>query len=157
MLHCVRVIALGIAGAIAAPAQVALTPPQRSANIESFEKVWTTVRDKHWDPKPGGLDWQAAYDELRPKIEAAKNMDEARQVMNNLVGRLKQSHFGIFSGDVYQDLKPSDSRNEPDSDQANPGIDLRVLDGHAVVTEVAPGSPAAAKSVSAIRRCMILS
>jgi len=26
-------------------------------DLESFEKVWTTVRDKHWQVKPGGLDW----------------------------------------------------------------------------------------------------
>ena len=133
---------LGIVGALGAYAQVALTLPERNANIESFEKVWTTVRDKHWDPKLGGLDWQAVHDELRPKMEAAKNMDEARQVLNDMVGRLKQSHFGIVSRDVYRDLKPSNPQEEPDSDQANPGIDLRLLDGHAVVTGVASGSPA---------------
>ena len=55
MLHRSWVLVLAIAGAIAAAGQT-VTPAQRGANIEAFEKVWTTVRDKHWDPKLGGLD-----------------------------------------------------------------------------------------------------
>ena len=136
----VRAILLAIAGTIAAAGQ-AITP---AANIEAFEKVWTTVRDKHWDPKLGGLDWQAVHDELRPKVEAAKTADAVREILNDMVGRLKQTHFGIFPGDVYHDLNSSDDKDTGDAD---PGIDLRVLDGHAIVTDVYPGSPAAAKGV----------
>ena len=33
-----------------------------SKNVESFEVVWKTIRDKHFDPKLGGLDWQAVHD-----------------------------------------------------------------------------------------------
>ena len=71
MLHRSCVLVLAIVGATAAGGQT-LAPAERSANIAAFEKVWTTVRDKHWDSKPGGLDWQAVHDELRPKMEAAK-------------------------------------------------------------------------------------
>lgn len=38
-----------------------MTSLQRQQNLDSFEKVWTTVRDRHWDPKLGGLDWQAVH------------------------------------------------------------------------------------------------
>ena len=52
-------LVLAIAGATAAAGQT-LTPAERSANIQAFEKVWTTVGDKHWDPKLGGSDrWRA--------------------------------------------------------------------------------------------------
>ena len=37
------------------------------ADLDSFEYVWKTVRDKHWDPDLGGLDWQAVHDQFRPK------------------------------------------------------------------------------------------
>src|ERR1035441_3069362 len=117
MLHRSWVLVLAIAGAIAAAGQT-VTPAQRGANIEAFEKVWATVRDKHWDPKLGGLDWQAVHDELRPKMEAAKTADEGRAILNDMVGRLKQTHFGIFPGSVYHDLDAS-----ADSGAANPGID----------------------------------
>jgi carboxyl-terminal processing protease len=140
------VLVLAIVGATAAAGQPA-TPAERNANIDSFEKVWTTVRDKHWDPKLGGLDWQAVHDELRPKVEAAKTADAVREILNDMVGRLKQTHFGIFSGTVYHDLDASTDKQEKDSGEANPGIDLRVLESHAIVTSVDAGSPAAAKGV----------
>ena len=146
MLHRTQVLALAIAGAIAAAGQT-VAPAGRVANIEAFEKVWTTVRDKHWDPKLGGLDWQAVHDELRPKMEAAKTADEVRKILNDMLGRLKQTHFGIFPADVYHDLDAAADKPEKDSGEANPGIDLRVLEGHAIVTELDDGSPAAAKGV----------
>jgi hypothetical protein len=36
-----------------------LSTEQRALNIASFDLVWTTVRDKHFDPERGGLDWNA--------------------------------------------------------------------------------------------------
>src|ERR1035437_498473 len=146
MLHSTQVLALAIAGAIAAAGQT-VAPAERGANIQAFEKVWTTVRDKHWDPKLGGLDWQALHDELRPKMEAAKTADEVRKILNDMVGRLKQTHFGIFPGTVYHDLDASADKQEKDSGEANPCSDMRVLEGHAIVTEVEGGSPAAATGV----------
>src|SRR5260370_26386396 len=120
------VLVLGLASAIAAAGQ-GLTPAERSANVESFEQVWKTVRDKHWDPKLNGLDWQAVHDELRPKLDAAKDTGAARAVMNDMVERLKQTHFGIFPGDVYHDLDSSADVEGKDHDagEADPGIDLR--------------------------------
>jgi carboxyl-terminal processing protease len=140
MLPRVRALVLALACTIAAAAQT-VTP---AANIEAFEKVWTTVRDKHWDPKLGGLDWQAVHDELRPKAEAAKTPDAVREVLNDMIGRLKQTHFGIFPSEVYHDLNSSSG---DDSGESDPGIDLRILDGHAIVTDVYPGWSAAARGV----------
>ena len=34
---------------------------EKQRQIASFEKVWTTIRDKHWQKNPGGLDWQAIH------------------------------------------------------------------------------------------------
>jgi carboxyl-terminal processing protease len=124
-------------------AQPAPAPAARQADIDSFEYVWKAVRDNHWDPKLGGLDWQAVHDELRPEVEAAATREQARQVMSAMLERLKQTHFGIFPGDVYQALDPGDTGQHP----ANPGIDLRILEGHAIVTAVNPGSPAAARGI----------
>jgi carboxyl-terminal processing protease len=122
--------------ALAASALAQLTPEQHKLNIDSFEKVWTTVRDKHWEKNPGGLDWKAVHDELRPKIEKTTTMDQARAIMRDMLGRLKQTHFGIIPSDVYSDVEGA-ARGESAT-----GIDLRVLDGKAVVTGLDPGSPA---------------
>ncbi len=113
-----------------------LTPEQKQLNIDSFEKVWTTIRDKHWEKNPGGLNWQAVHEEYRPKIEKAETMDQARAVMRGMLGRLKQTHFGIFPASVYNDVDV-EARGDGSS-----GIDLRVLNGQAIVTRIDPESPA---------------
>ena len=131
--------------------QAALSPGERQANIDSFDVVWKTVLEKHWDPKLGGLDWEAVHDELRPKIEAAKTNEQARAVISSMLARLNQTHFGVFPGEVYRHLETPDGRaeagSEPESGDDTPGIDERVIDGHAVVTSVEPGSPAAEHGV----------
>jgi carboxyl-terminal processing protease len=122
--------------ALAASALAQLTPEQKELNTKSFEHVWKTIRDKHWEKNPAGLDWQAVHDELRPKIDAATTMKQARDVMREMLERLKQTHFGIIPVDVYNDVE-GEPRGEGSS-----GIDLRVLDGKAVVVSIDPGSPA---------------
>src|SRR5271156_4861578 len=80
----------------------ASSPPARRLNIDTFEHVWTTIRDKHWEKNPGGLDWQAIHAEFRPRVENAKNIDEVRAILGEMLGRLHQTHFGIFPTGVYQ-------------------------------------------------------
>jgi len=131
-----RCFLLLFAGALAAFGQA-----RTQLDLDSFEKVWTTVRDKHWEARPGGLDWQAIHDEYRPRVEKAATHDEARAVTQEMLGRLKQSHFAIIPDLVYSVV---------DDDAEGPGvtgIDARVLDGRAIVTSVDPGSPAEKQGV----------
>ena len=110
-------------------------------DLDSFEKVWSTVRDKHWQVKPGGLDWQAIHDEYRPRVEKAASHNEARVVIQEMIGRLGQSHFAIIPARCTR------SWTTMEKDQGLTGIDARVLDGHAVVTSLDPGSPAEKQGV----------
>ena len=122
--------------ALALPALAQLSAERKQLNVASFEKVWTTIRDKHWEKNPGGLDWKAVHDELRPKIDKAETMDQARAIMRDMLGRLKQTHFGILPADVYNDV------DDAAKGEGSTGIDVRVLDGQVVVTTIDPGSPA---------------
>lgn len=133
---CLRVPSWLILLALALSAQ--LTPDQKELNIESFEKIWTTIRDKHWEKNPAGLDWQAIHDEYRPKIDQADSMEAARGVMREMLDRLKQTHFGILPAATYSEVNGDDD----DSGGGSTGIELRVLDHQAVVTRIDPGSPA---------------
>jgi carboxyl-terminal processing protease len=110
--------------------------PERKLDLDSFEKVWSTIRDKHWEKNPAGLDWQKIHDEYRPRVEQAQTRDEARAAMQEMLARLKQTHFGIFPATVYNSV------NEEAGGPGSPGIDLRVLDHEAIVVSVDPGSPA---------------
>ena len=113
-----------------------LTPEQKQLNTAAFEKVWTTIRDKHWQKNPGGLDWQAIHEEFRPRIDRAESTDQARAIMREMLARLKETHFSIIAASVYGDV------GAMRMGEGSSGIDLRVIDGRAVVTGVDPGSPA---------------
>ena len=121
--------------------RAALTAEQRRLSLQSFEYVWTAIRDKHWQTKPGGLDWQAIHDQFKPKIEAADSMDAVRAVMSEMLARLHQTHFGIVPGDLYSSVDPARSG------EATTGIDVRVIAAQVLVTSVEPGSSAAAQGV----------
>lgn len=119
--------------------QPQLTPEERRLNIESFEQVWRTVYEKHFDPSFGGVDWNAVRAEMRPQIEGARDKPEARAIMRQMISRLKLTHFNIIPSDVYDKLNQPSARGFLDGVT---GIDLRVVDGHALVISVDPGSPA---------------
>ncbi len=138
--HSTRGLSLAAVFLIAGPLAAALTPEQRQLNIQSFEYVWTTIRDKHWQTKPGGLDWPAIHDEFRPKIEAADSMDAARAVVNQMLGRLHQTHFAVVPGELYSNV--AGMRGD-----ATTGIDIRVVGAQVLVTSVDPDSSAFAQGV----------
>lgn len=124
-----------------------LTPAQKQLNIDSFERIWVTVRDTHWDPKLGGLDWKAVHDELRPSIEKAETMAQARKVMQDMLGRLRQSHFSLLPAEVYREV--GDKSAVSSGEEGHTGIDVRVLNDQALVTSLKRGSPAAQTGVRA--------
>jgi len=132
----------GLAVLLSVAPSLALTPEQRQLNIDSFEQVWKTIRDKHWQVRPAGLDWQAVHDELRPAIEKADSIEAARGVMRDMIGRLHQTHFNIVPGEVY-----GDAGDENKTHDNTTGIDVRVVDSHALVTSLDPDSPAAKEGV----------
>lgn len=136
MTSAVRAIAIAGIFAAGAPLVAALTPEQKQLNIQSFEYVWTTVRDKHWQTKPGGLDWQAIHDEFRPKVEAAESMDAARAAITEMLGRLHQTHFAIVPGDLYSNI---DAGRDG---EMTTGIDVRAIGPQVLVSSVEPGSSA---------------
>lgn len=169
-------LALALLGCAAPqrPGSQRLTPQQQALYAESFDEVWTTVRDKHWDPTLNGVDWDAAKAELRPRIQAASTANQARGILEELLSRLGQSHFGIIpaevyrqptskgtprsprptpatpSGDAPQATDPAAEEEEPEaptSDRGDLGLELRVIDARAVVFRVVPGSPADAAGI----------
>lgn len=133
---CAAVLALFALGCTRAPRVAPLTPSERELELQSFDQVWTTIRDKHWDPALGGRDWKAIGDSLRPRVERAGTRAQSRAAMTALIETLDQSHFGIIPAEVYGEL------GDPVAGEGTTGLDLRILGGRAVVVSVDPGSPA---------------
>jgi len=121
------------------PRVTPLSPEQRQANLLSLDMIWTTVKAKYWDATLGGREWDARRNELRPRIERARTMTEARQALREMLGRLKGSHFKIHAADVDED---SDTASAEAGRDGWSGIDVRVIDGQALVLRVSDGSPA---------------
>jgi len=86
-----------------APLVAQLTPKQKADNLDSFELVWRTVRDRHPDPNLNGLDWPAIHDSTRPAIEMAQSMPEVRRILLDMLSKLAASHYAIIPADVYKE------------------------------------------------------
>jgi carboxyl-terminal processing protease len=132
---------------VATPSTVPSTPttvpthtPQVVANEEylsTFETVWQTVNDKYFDPTFGGLDWSEVHERYQPLIAAAENDNEFYERLNVMLFELNVSHIGVVPPDDLQQIDPVLSA------EGSSGIDVRLIDGNAVITFVEPGSPGA--------------
>lgn len=130
-----------------APATAEPTEPASPVQLSSFDAVWQTVADRHWDL--GGVDWQAVKSELRPKAMSAATNAELRPILQEMLARLGQSHFAIVPADAYAALEGDAPAAEDQAQDGGVGLTVRVLDDRALVTAVEPGSPAAEAGVKA--------
>lgn len=137
---CLVLTALLASPPAATAAARELSPEELAAQLASFDHVWITVREKHPDPALGGIDWTAVRDELRPKIADAPSREAARELLREMLGRLGQSHFSIIPAEAYKLVEGPDG---PTSRAGTTGAEVRTVDGHALVTSVRPGTPAA--------------
>ena len=147
--HFIRGVAFALLAMLVTCSSVSfaqLTSEERQRNIDSFEHVWKTIHDQHFDPTFGGLDWQAVHDELRPKVDTATSVPAARAVMADMISRLHLSHFAIIPAQVYKNINSPVKKGDRGG---STGIDERVIDGRAIVTRVTPGGPASAAGVCA--------
>lgn len=144
-----------VCGAAAAPAQP--TAAQRAGSSaptatdvaglrrEAFETVWRTINEQHFDPTFGGLDWAAVGERYRALAAAARTDAEFHDVLRRMVGELKLSHFVIYPPGVLSEAPAAESSAPAPRPEARgeAGLDVRVLDGRAVVSHVEAGSAAA--------------
>ncbi|MHC4945926.1 MAG: S41 family peptidase, partial [Planctomycetota bacterium] len=123
---------------------VLLTPEERQRNVESFDVIWNIVNERYWDPGFNGVDWEGMRERLRPRVAEAQTREEALDLMYEMILSLGASHFGIFPVDRLEEEGRAADDGEP---YGVTGIDLRVVDGHALVTSVYEGFPAARAGV----------
>ncbi len=110
--------------------------------IQSFDEVWQRIKDTHWDPELVGKSWDSAREELRPKMEQASSMSEVRAILNDLINRLGQSHFGIIPQATYGMMEGKGGPRDHDA-----GIRIRRSPDGLMIRQVRAGSPAAKAGV----------
>lgn len=111
-----------------------LTGAERAA---IFDAVWQTVNDNFFDPTFGGKDWPAIGDEYRQQL--AMVQDDFTfwfQVVNPMLFELGVSHLGALPAELSNELEPMTFAT------GSLGMDVRLIDEMAVITQIIKGSPA---------------
>lgn len=104
---------------------------------QAFEKVWNTVNEKHYDKTFGGVNWRRVREIYEPQAMAAKTRAEFHALLGKMLGELKLSHFGIAAA------RPAAAAATANQNAGGvTGIELKMIDGQAVVSRVETGSPA---------------
>lgn len=127
--------------------------PEKAA--ETFDAAWRIIRDTHYDPKLNGLDWEAVRSELRPRAEAAQTLAELRNVLQEMLKRLGESHFALLPKETVDALDAKEPANKDDKTEENKkktvkgdlGLEVRLVEGQVLVTRVEPDGPAAKAGV----------
>jgi carboxyl-terminal processing protease len=134
-----------LAGCSTAPQAPAEAQVEPGAYLSDFDTAWELVRDTYHDTEYNGVDWQGVRAELRPRAEQATTRTQNRLLIQEMVGRLGESHFGVIPQETEQ-AAAGDATGA--GGQADPGFEFRIVEGQAVVTRVAPNSPAAEAGVA---------
>jgi carboxyl-terminal processing protease len=137
-----RVLLASLLLTASATAPAAAGPAQdwRAAALASFDQTWQTVNDTFYDPTFGGLDWTSVRDELRPRVERARDPDEGRAVLRAMLARLGQSHFVLLSRSAGEDTLPGD---------ATVAVDVRAEPAGVLIVGVEPDSTARTDGIHA--------
>ena len=143
------VVSCRAASPAAAPTPAPAEPPREASAIlplPTFDSAWTIIARTHWDTTYNGVNWTALRDSLRPRAAAAQSQRELRDILQQMLGSLKQSHFSIIPQEV-SDVAVGSSSSPESSREGQIGLTTRWLDNEVVVTQVAKGSPAALAGV----------
>lgn len=139
-----------IARIFVAAFSLVLLAREQKTDVESFELIWSTLRNEYWDPSMAGLDWQAIHDQYLRELQAAGGPEEARAAMSRMIHRLPSSHLAIIPGWAYShsDLPagtPPAGQNGKQSEDGVTGLMAGWI-SHRVVVESVDANSGAAKS-----------
>jgi len=104
--------------------------------LNTFENVWKKVNKTYYDSTFGGLNWKDAHDRYLPQITSAENDKEFYRLVNKMLWELKVSHNNIVPPGSFALYEPLVFA------EGSAGLDIRLLNGAAVITSVKPESPA---------------
>ena len=138
-----------------------------------IDAAWRAVRDRHYDPTLGGVDWTTIRARYEPLALGAPDEAAFYRTLNQMLGELGQSHMQISGPGAADDEADGDrpaasdgtgtpsaattpaTRATPATSAApttieglgDPGLTVRSIEGRAVVTAVRAGSSAARQGI----------
>lgn len=139
-LTLAAVLALCVGCATLPPVRVPVAelPVEQQArareNLRVFNAVWDLVHRWHYDPKLGGVDWNAAAIVHAPQAAAAPDAAALYAVLNAMLDPLHDSHTRA--------LTPQQAGERREQLRARTGFSMTRIERQWVVSEVLPDSPA---------------
>jgi carboxyl-terminal processing protease len=103
--------------------------------LSIFETIWKKVNETYFDPSFGGLDWKEVHDRFQPQIASAENDEDFYALINKMLWELKVSHSALIPPGFLAAVEPVVFA------AGGIGINVRMLNGKAVITFVDPESP----------------
>ncbi len=118
--------------------------PKNTLQRESFDYVWNTVNQTFPYRDFQNVDWQETYTEFRPKAYKAQSTQELRPILQEMLSRLKVSHYGIIPKETYEQKKQGTTSSQSKEDSSSEttaglgwnGIDSRWIAEQLVITHV---------------------
>lgn len=65
---------------------------------EVFEEAWRVMKNRFYDPKMHGANWNAAKDTYEPLLSNIADTEELHNVIMEMIGDMNASHTGISGG-----------------------------------------------------------
>ncbi len=110
-----------------------------SGRVALFSQVWHAVEQNYVYPDYHGADWLALRNEYIPKVAAATSADEFYNLVDEMVGKLKDDHSHYLSPWAARE---EDRRSQGQDKYAGIGVFSKYLEDSFLVLEVFAGSPA---------------
>jgi carboxyl-terminal processing protease len=120
------------------------TGRKREDYVETFEKVWKTVRDRLYDDRMNGVDWKRIGESYRARLPQVQSKAEFAELMNRMLDELRVSHTGYFTDDDIEfSMLPAVMRGDLEGNRvAHIGVMGRTVGREYVVAGVLEGGPA---------------
>ncbi len=135
-----RLIGIVVLTCLLAPVAICISDASTAKKrTETFDIVWLRVKERYYDPSFNGVDWDAVKKQYAPLIATAKDDGEFYELLNRMLGELKQTHFAVIPPD--EEEKASDATNV--TNDSDIGITVQLVEDRPTVTKVGADSPAA--------------
>jgi carboxyl-terminal processing protease len=103
----------------------------------SFDTIWQTVNENHYDSTFGGVDWKAIHARYDTLMRGIRDDADFMRLMNEMLLELGLSHYAVFRTEHMA------ASGSPLLSEGGLGLDIRLLDDRAVVSSVTPEFPSA--------------
>jgi len=116
----------------------------KKTNRETLDNVIQTMNTRYFDPTFGGMNWDSIVGHYESNIVNCKKKDSLNFWLNKMLFELNVSHLGVISAEEAEEVGDPQLFFE-----GSLGLDVRIIDVQAIVTNVLEGSSSWKKGIKA--------